>query len=139
MEKISLQPIGVIHTPYQTDADTPRQAANSSDIGEVVLLPEFAEGLQGIDKFDFLILIYAFHLAPASGKLTVTSGRDMHERGVFATRSPHRPTPLGFSVVRLLRREGCRLFVEGVDMLDGTPLLDIKPYFEELDCGDKRL
>jgi len=69
----------------------------------------------------------------------VISGWDNAEKGVFATRSPHRPNPLGLSLVKLLRREDCRLFVEGVDMLDGTPLLDIKPYFSDLDCAEKRL
>jgi len=139
MDNITLKPIGVIHTPYQTDEDAPRQSTNSREIGEVELRPELAEGLKGIEKFQYLILIFAFHRAPALEGLTVLSWRDGVERGVFATRSPHRPNPLGFSIVKLLRREDCRLFVEGVDMLDGTPLLDIKPYFSDLDCAEKRL
>ncbi|HNW95360.1 MAG TPA: tRNA (N6-threonylcarbamoyladenosine(37)-N6)-methyltransferase TrmO [Anaerolineaceae bacterium] len=139
MNKIPLQPIGVIHTPYQTDGEAPRQAANSRDVGEVVLRPELAEGLEGIEAFPYIILIFAFHLAPAPEKLKVISWRDGVERGVFATRSPHRPNPLGISIVKLLRREGSRLFVEGVDMLDGTPLLDIKPYYSDLDCVEKRI
>jgi len=139
MDNITLKPIGVIHTPYQTDEDAPRQSANSREIGEVELRPELAEGLKGIEKFQYLILIFAFHRAPALEELKVKSWRDGVERGVFATRSPHRPNPLGLSIVKLLRREGNRLFVEGVDMLDGTPLLDIKPYFSDLDCMEKRL
>jgi len=138
MDNITLKPIGVIHTPYQTDEDAPRQSANSREIGEVELRPELAEGLKGIEKFQYLILIFAFHRAPALEELKVKSWRDGVERGVFATRSPHRPNPLGLSIVKLLRREGDRLFVEGVDMLDGTPLLDIKPYFSDLDCVEKR-
>ncbi len=138
MDNITLKPIGVIHTPYQTDEDAPRQSANSREIGEVELRPELAEGLKGIEKFQYLILIFAFHRAPALEGLKVPSWRDGVERGVFATRSPHRPNPLGLSIVKLLRREGDRLFVEGVDMLDGTPLLDIKPYFSDLDCVEKR-
>lgn len=138
MDNITLKPIGVIHTPYQTDEDAPRQSANSREIGEVELRPELAEGLKGIEKFQYLILIFAFHRAPALEELKVKSWRDGVERGVFATRSPHRPNPLGLSIVKLLRREGNRLFVEGVDMLDGTPLLDIKPYFSDLDCVEKR-
>ena len=138
MDNITLKPIGVIHTPYQTDEDAPRQSANSREIGEVELRPELAEGLKGIEKFQYLILVFAFHRAPALEGLTVLSWRDGVERGVFATRSPHRPNPLGLSIVKLLRREGDRLFVEGVDMLDGTPLLDIKPYFSDLDCVEKR-
>ncbi len=139
MDNITLKPIGVIHTPYQTDENAPRQSANSREIGEVELRPELAEGLKGIEKFQYLILIFAFHRAPALEELKVKSWRDGVERGVFATRSPHRPNPLGLSIVKLLRREGNRLFVEGVDMLDGTPLLDIKPYFSDLDCMEKRL
>ena len=138
MDNITLKPIGVIHTPYQTDEDAPRQSANSREIGEVELRPELAEGLKGIEKFQYLILIFAFHRAPVLEGLKVLSWRDGVERGVFATRSPHRPNPLGLSIVKLLRREGDRLFVEGVDMLDGTPLLDIKPYFSDLDCMEKR-
>ena len=139
MDNITLKPIGVIHTPYQTDENAPRQSANSREIGEVELRPELAEGLKGIEKFQYLILIFAFHRAPALEELKVKSWRDGVERGVFATRSPHRPNPLGLSIVKLLRGEGNRLFVEGVDMLDGTPLLDIKPYFSDLDCMEKRL
>ena len=138
MDNITLKPIGVIHTPYQTDEDAPRQSANSREIGEVELRPELAEGLKGIEKFQYLILIFAFHRAPVLEGLKVLSWRDGVERGVFATRSPHRPNPLGLSIVKLLRREGNRMFVEGVDMLDGTPLLDIKPYFSDLDCMEKR-
>jgi len=139
MNKMSLQAIGVIHTPYQTDEDAPRQAANSKDFGEVEVFPEFIECLEGIEKFQFLFLIFGFHLAGPFRKHQVISGWDNAEKGVFATRSPHRPNPLGLSLVKLLRREDCRLFVEGVDMLDGTPLLDIKPYFSDLDCAEKRL
>lgn len=134
MNQVTLQPIGIIHTPYKTDEYAPRQAANSHDIGEVVVNPKLAGGLDGIESFRYLILIFGFHLVSVTGKLKVRSWRDGVERGVFATRSPHRPNPLGLSVVKLLRREGNRLFVEGVDMLDGTPLLDIKPYFKDLDC-----
>ena len=137
MDKVTLQPIGIIYTPYKTDENAPRQAANSRDIGELELRPELAEGLEGIEKFQYLILIFGFHLAPVPEKLKVVSWRDGVERGVFATRSPHRPNPLGLSVVKLLRREGTHLFVEGVDMLDGTPLLDIKPYYSDLDCVEK--
>lgn len=137
MDKVTLQPIGIIHTPYKTDENAPRQAANSRDIGEVVVNAELAEGLEGIEKFQYLILIFNFHLAPVPEKPKVLSWRDGVKRGVFATRSPHRPNPLGLSVVKLLRREGTHLFVEGVDMLDGTPLLDIKPYYSDLDCVEK--
>lgn len=138
MESILLQPIGVIHTPFTGAENVPRQAVNSLAAGVVEVRPELMEGLDGIEAFPYIILIFGFHLAPAPEKLKVISGRDGVERGLFATRSPRRPNPLGLSTVRLLRREGCRLFVEGVDMLDGTPLLDIKPYYSDLDCAEKR-
>lgn len=137
MESILHQPIGVIHTPFTGAENAPRQAVNSLAAGVVEVRPELMEGLDGIEAFPYIILIFGFHLAPAPEKLKVISGRDGVERGLFATRSPRRPNPLGLSTVRLLRREGCRLFVEGVEMLDGTPLLDIKPYYSDLDCAEK--
>ena len=107
MESFLLQPIGVIHTPFTGAENAPRQAVNSRAAGVVEVRPELMEGLDGIEAFPYIILIFGFHLAPAPEKLKVISGRDGVERGLFATRSPRRPNPLGLSTVRLLRREGC--------------------------------
>jgi tRNA (adenine37-N6)-methyltransferase len=106
--------------------------AVSSDSGHIEIFQEFAAGLQDISDFSHLILLYHFHRAGKSA-LTVTPFLDTAPHGVFATRAPSRPNPLGISIVRLLRVEGCFLHIENLDILDGTPLLDIKPYVAEFD------
>jgi tRNA-Thr(GGU) m(6)t(6)A37 methyltransferase TsaA len=122
-----LIPIGVIHTPFKEAAGTPIQGALSSDVeGEVVLDPAFRRGLEDLVGFSHIILIYTFHQIDGF-KLKMKPYLDENERGIFATRSPCRPNPIGMTVVRLLGIDGCRLKISGVDMLDGTPLLDIKP------------
>jgi tRNA (adenine37-N6)-methyltransferase len=127
------QAIGIIHTPHNTCEGTPIQPVYAQDQeGEVELFGDYAEGIQDLDGFDRIWLIYAFHHAP-SGKIRVVPFRDNREHGVFATRSPSRPNPIGFSCVRLLGIEDRTLRVSGVDMLEGTPLLDIKPYVPEFD------
>lgn len=106
----------------------------------MVVDPEFAEGLADLDGFSHLILIYALHRI-TSVKLKMKPYLDQHERGVFATRSPCRPNPIGLTVVQLVGVQGNRLYVRGVDMLDQTPLLDIKPsipvfdHYEDVRCG----
>ena len=130
---ISYRPIGVIHSPFQTIQDMPIQSVGATGIrGEVELLAEFAAGLKDLEGFSHIILLYHFHRA-AEPKLTVTPFLDAEPRGVFATRAPSRPNAIGLSVVRLLSVEGNVLRIENVDILDGTPLLDIKPYAPEID------
>lgn len=128
MKKMQLRPIGVIHTPFTERKNTPRgPSAAKGAAGRVVVYPEFADGLKDVDGFSHLILVFYLdrsEIAP----LRVTPERSPVERGVFATHSPDRPNHLGISVVELDRVEGATLFVRNVDMLDGTPLLDIKPY-----------
>jgi tRNA-Thr(GGU) m(6)t(6)A37 methyltransferase TsaA len=111
----------------------PIQPAGAEGVcGTVEVLPEFAEGLSDLGGFSHIILLYSFHRITES-KLRVTPFMDSVPRGIFATRAPKRPNPIGLSVVRLLRVEDKTLHVENVDMLDGTPLLDIKPYIPEFD------
>ena len=133
MQIISFEPIGVIHTPFPEPVGVPLQPVGAAGIeGRVELLPEYEEGLAGIEGFSHLILIY--HLHRASGfDLTVTPFLDTEPHGIFATRSPRRPNGIGISVVRLLRVEGPTLYIEEVDMVDDTPLLDIKPYVPQFD------
>jgi tRNA-Thr(GGU) m(6)t(6)A37 methyltransferase TsaA len=133
MDVITFKPIGVIHTPFPEPAGVPLQPVGAAGIeGRIELLPEYAEGLAGIEGFSHLILIY--HLHRASGfDLTVTPFLDTERHGIFATRSPRRPNGIGISVVRLLRVEGPTLYIEEVDMVDDTPLLDIKPYVPQFD------
>ncbi len=129
--KITYRPIGIIHTPFTSLADMPIQPAGAEGIrGVVEVHPEFAAGLQDLGGFSHVILLYHFHLVRES-KLVVIPFMDTEPRGIFATRAPKRPNPIGMSVVRLLSVTGRQLQVENVDMLDGTPLLDIKPYVPE--------
>ena len=126
-------PIGIIHTPHRDPEKTPIQPAYAGDFrGEVEVFPEFEEGLADIDGFSHIYLLYHFHRA-GPARLSVKPFLQDEMRGLFATRAPSRPNPIGLSVVALLGREGNVLRVEGADMLDGSPLLDIKPYVGRFD------
>lgn len=133
MDRIELTPIGTIHTPYTESKEMPIQGRFKDDVeGWLELKQEYAPGLKDLDGFSHAILIYYFHRSEREE----LQGRPFLEetaRGIFAIRSPHRPNHLGFSVVRLQRIEGNRVYFTEVDMLDGTPLLDIKPYVEHFD------
>jgi tRNA-Thr(GGU) m(6)t(6)A37 methyltransferase TsaA len=127
-----MRPIGVIHSPFTDPDRTPIQPTHSQAIGQVEVYPEFAEGLQDIEGFSHLILLYVFHRSSGYA-LRVKPFLDDVLRGLFATRYPRRPNPIGLSVVRLLARRDNALEIEGVDVLDGTPVLDIKPYVPDFD------
>ena len=130
---MEMHPIGVIRTPYSEREGTPIQPPGAEGVaGRVEVDPAYAEGLRDLDGFSHVILIYVFHLSEGHD-LTVVPFLDDEPRGLFATRAPRRPNPLGLSVVRLERVAGRVLHVAGVDMLDGTPLLDIKPYVPAFD------
>jgi len=132
-EELRLKPIGVIHSPYREPGGTPIQAAFGGDVrGEVEVFSEYAEALDDLEGFERIYLIYWLHRS-RSFRLKVVPYRDTVVRGLFATRAPNRPNPVGLSIVRLAGREGNRLQVEGVDILEGTPLLDIKPYIPLVD------
>ena len=131
--EFSMKQIGVIHTPFKEKSETPIQFSRSTALGEVEVFPEYEEGLESIDELSHLILIYVFHEALGNHELLVKPFLDDQLHGVFATRFYRRPNPIGFSVVRLIQRTKTRLQVEWVDMLDGTPLLDIKPYIPDFD------
>ena len=129
---LELKPIGIIHSPYLSRAQAPRQGAGREEICHVELFKEFQEGLKDIERFSHLILIYWFHKSKGYS-LMLTPSWDTKPHGVFTSRSPDRPCPLGLSVVELVAREGNILKVKGLDAIDGTPLLDIKPYFPSID------
>ncbi len=124
---MEIVPIGRIHTPFQSKSDTPIQPFISGAVGRVEVFEKYAEGLSDTEGFSHLILLYSFHKSRGY-QLMVKPFLDTQSRGLFATRYPARPNQIGLSVVKLLRREGNILFTEGIDVLDGTPLLDIKPY-----------
>jgi tRNA (adenine37-N6)-methyltransferase len=130
---IAYQPIGIIHSPFPSIENMPIQPVGAAGIrGEIELFPEFAPGLKDLDGFSHIILLCHLHRA-AQPRLVVTPFLDSEPRGVFATRAPARPNAIGLSVVRLLSVEGSILQIENVDVLDGTPLLDIKPYAPAFD------
>ena len=131
--RIIYRPIGTIHSPFQDVEGVPIQPTGASNIrGSVEVLPELAEGLKDLDGFSHVILVYHFHQVQQA-RLTVTPFLDSGPHGVFATRAPVRPNPIGLSVVKLLGIDQNILHIENVDIVDGTPLLDIKPYVPEFD------
>ncbi len=133
-DKTVFKPIGVIRTEHRSPEETPIQTVYAEGcLGQVEVFPEFAAGLRDLERFSHVFLLYRLHRA-VGPELLVRPFLQDTLRGVFATRSPNRPNPLGLSAVRLVRREGRVLHVDGVDMLDGTPLLDIKPYMEKFDA-----
>jgi tRNA-Thr(GGU) m(6)t(6)A37 methyltransferase TsaA len=129
------QPIGFVTSPFTDTAAIPKGlGAQHEAEGVLKILPPFALGLTGIEGYSHLIVLWAFD---RSGDfdgfdLMVTPPSDDRPHGVFSTRSPRRPNPIGLTVVELLRREDAQLYVRGVDMLDGTPILDIKPYLSSI-------
>jgi tRNA-Thr(GGU) m(6)t(6)A37 methyltransferase TsaA len=131
--KIEYESIGIIHTPFKSIEGMPIQPSGAKSIqGTVAVFPEYLEGLKDLDGFSHVILLYHFHRAGGS-KLVVTPFLDSRPHGIFSTRAPKRPNPIGISVVKLRKIEGNILHIENVDILDGTPLLDIKPYVPEFD------
>jgi tRNA-Thr(GGU) m(6)t(6)A37 methyltransferase TsaA len=124
--------IGVIHSPFTEKDQTPIQASRSQAVGSVELYPEFTDGLSDIEALSHIHLLYVFHRSSGYA-LRVKPFLDDQEHGLFATRYPRRPNPIGISTVRLLSRENNVLTVAGIDVLDGTPLLDIKPYVPDFD------
>lgn len=125
---ICYQSIGVIHTPFSMPQGVPIQPPSARGVqGRVELDAQYAPGLKDLDGFSHLLLLYHFHLS-SDCELRVKPFLDETPRGLFATRAPRRPNPIGLSLVRLERVQGTTLYVFDVDIVDGTPLLDIKPY-----------
>jgi tRNA-Thr(GGU) m(6)t(6)A37 methyltransferase TsaA len=130
-------PIGIIHSPYKEIEGMPIQPCGAIGVaGTVEIKHEFAGGLKDIDGFSHIILIYHFHISKGYS-LEIIPFLDDHPKGVFATRAPKRPNPIGLSIVKLIKVEDNILYIENVDILDNTPLLDIKPYVSEFDAPDQ--
>jgi tRNA-Thr(GGU) m(6)t(6)A37 methyltransferase TsaA len=137
MEDITLHPIGVIRSPFTELEKMPIQPAGARDVRGTVILDEaLTDGLQDLEGFSHIFLIYHFHRAQRI-ELQVVPFLDTRKRGVFATRSPLRPSHIGMSIVALCSVAGNRIEIGGVDVLDGTPLLDIKPYMPPFDRFEK--
>jgi tRNA-Thr(GGU) m(6)t(6)A37 methyltransferase TsaA len=131
------QPIGFVSSPYKVTSEIPKGLGVRHDAdGVFKILPEFEPGLTDIEGFSHLFVIWEFDRSPREElrgtDLLASPPSDNRQHGVFATRSPRRPNPIGLTTVELLRREGIELHVRGVDMLDGTPILDIKPYLSNV-------
>ncbi|MBB5349755.1 tRNA (N6-threonylcarbamoyladenosine(37)-N6)-methyltransferase TrmO [Desulfoprunum benzoelyticum] len=129
----TIDPIGVILSPHKSIEDMPIQPKGASEFeGQVIVNEKYIDGLHDLDGFSHIYLLYSFHKASRT-EMIVTPFMDKTKRGVFATRSPLRPNHIGISIVNLLKVERNIVFVKGIDVLDGTPLLDIKPYIEQFD------
>jgi tRNA (adenine37-N6)-methyltransferase len=131
--EVIFRPIGHIRSPFASRGEAPRQAALAREVEAVIeVLPELQEGLDDLDGFSHIIILYHLHLSQGF-ELKVVPPVDTKERGLFASRGPRRPNSIGLAVVKLERVEENRVFIRGVDMLNGTPVLDIKPYIPDLD------
>ena len=136
--KFELEPIGTIHSPYAETSQIPKGPGARHDAeGVLEIRAELEPGLMDVEGFSHLYVLWIFHRARGTD-LVAHPPTDTRPHGVFATRSPRRPNAVGLTVVRLLRREGARLYVRGVDMLDGTPIVDIKPYLSSVPVEEIR-
>jgi tRNA-Thr(GGU) m(6)t(6)A37 methyltransferase TsaA len=134
MHSLELRLIGTIRSPYKKKGEAPYQGYKSEEISQIEIFKEFEQGLQDIEGFSHLIVVYWFHESQEY-QLLVKTPWDDSLHGLFTTRSPDRPCPLGLTVVELVAREKNILKVKGLDAIDGTPLLDIKPYIPSIDEG----
>ena len=132
--QMTLCPIGYVRSPYKVPKDAPRQGRLSDTVSKIVIDEKFLPGLRDVAGKKHLIVLSWFDRADRSA-LVATPPGSKADHGVFATRSPNRPNPIGFCVVDLLKTEGPVLTVRGLDSLDGTPVLDLKPYSPEIDCA----
>jgi tRNA-Thr(GGU) m(6)t(6)A37 methyltransferase TsaA len=133
MNEIRYKPIGIIHSPFKEPKGTPIQSAIAKGIkGTVEIFPEYVKGLQDIEGFSHIILLYHFHLSKAVSLISKPF-MDEKSHGIFAIRGPSRPNPIGISIVRLIKVNNNILHIRNLDIVDGTPLLDIKPYVPDFD------
>jgi tRNA-Thr(GGU) m(6)t(6)A37 methyltransferase TsaA len=139
-KKIEYKPIGVFHSPLSPGTGAPRQGVLKPDIkGSIEVFPDYQKALEGIDLFDYIIVIYHFDRVTGWKDIVIPPGSNHnYSFGTFATRTPRRPNPIGFAVIKLDRVENGILYVSGIDAFDGTPVLDIKPYLPSIDCVDSK-
>ncbi len=131
--KIEFQAIGIVHSPFKQRSGTPIQPSRAAGArGKVEIFPEFSDGLCDLGGFSHIVLLYYFHQS-THYEMKVVPFLDTQARGLFSTRAPNRPNPIGLSVVELVKIDGNVIIVKNLDMIDGTPLLDIKPYVGEFD------
>jgi len=134
MKEITFKPIGIIHTPHKIKSGMPIQPPGAEGVkGRIELFSEFEDGLKDIEGFSHIIVLFYFHESEGY-KLQVSPFLENDIHGLFAVRAPRRPNPIGLSIVKLEKREGNILYIDNPDMLDGTPVLDIKPYIPDFDA-----
>ena len=134
--KFNITPIGTIETPFDDLEGMPIQPSGAAQVqGTIVIDKEYEQGLNDLEGFSHIILLYHFHQSKGYN-LMVKPFLDDQKRGLFSTRAPRRPNPIGLSIVRLIKREGNRVTIQGIDVLNGTPLIDIKPYVPGFDAKD---
>jgi len=131
---IEFRRIGVVHSPYTFSKKAPRQGRLAPDVESLIVMePGYETGLKDIETFSHIIVFYVFDRV-SSWDLLVQTPWEKKRHGVFATRTPRRPNPIGFTVVKLVKRSGSNLYVRGLDALDGTPVIDLKPYIPRFDA-----
>jgi len=131
--EITLKPIGIVRSPYKSMSEAPRQGRFSQEISELVIFDEYGEGLEGVEDCKHIIVLYWMDRASRE-KLKVVPPGENAERGVFSTRSPSRPNPIGFCVAEVVEVRGNVVRVRWLDALDRSPIIDIKKYSSEIDC-----
>ncbi len=135
MKQVTFSPIGVVHSPFMSTESTPRWGSLTEEEAVIEVYASFEDALDGIEDYELIEVLFHFHLARRDLLRVVPPHRKV-ERGVFATRAPHRPNPIGLTPMRLIARDGRFLRVRNVDVVDGTPVLDIKPYQPETGSVD---
>lgn len=130
---MKLSQIGFIKSPYKNKTIVPRQGRYSEEISEIIVFEDYLDGLDSIERQEYLIILYWLDRAERQ-KLKATPPGELEEKGVFSIRAPARPNPIALCLVKVLRIENSSIFVKWLDALDGSPLLDIKPFIKELDC-----
>ena len=130
--KLELTIIGTVKSPYNRRGEAPHQGRNVMELSQIIIHPEFEEGLEGVERYHQLFILYWFDRAEDPLLKVVPHGRT-RKRGIFSTRAPPRPNAIGLALVDLVKREGPVLIVRGLEALDGSPVLDIKPYLPDLD------
>lgn len=138
MRSFTMEPIGFVRSPYTESGHIPKGlGVEHKAEGVLDIMPQYEAGLQDVEGFSHLYVLWVFDRVDGYDLMAYPPS-DNQPHGVFATRSPRRPNPIGLSVVEFLRRDGCKLAVRGIDMLDGTPILDIKPYMSSVPAADLR-
>ena len=140
-EEIVFHPIGVVHSPYSPDTGAPRQGILRPDEeASIEIYEPYQEALQTLDEFEYILVFFYFDQVKSWESIVKPPGStDKHEFGLFSTRSPKRPNPIGFSLVKLDRIEKGVLYIRGIDAFEGTPVLDIKPYLPSVDCVESSI